>query len=78
MKAIVNELDFLLSNLPAEKAAWLTERVREAIASADEEEVLSIDEIKRRMPEIAHLIGAWADVDTGEIEELPLPMAKVM
>ena len=64
--------------LPPERAKEFSGKVRGLISEMiDGEEVYDLEEIKRRMREISECIGAWADLEFEEPEELPLPPAKV-
>jgi hypothetical protein len=75
---IALELERTLERLAPEKARVLESRVPAAISEMEKEKELpTLEEMKRRMPEFAHLIGAWADEDPDEPEELPLPPAKI-
>ena len=78
MSAIAEELERVLARLKPEAAEKLETRVREAISSVSEteKELPTLEEIKQRVPDIAHLIGAWADEDPGDPEELELPPVK--
>jgi len=75
--AIATELESLLRKLPEEKAVRLTGKIREVMSAADDEGALSLEELKKRRPELAEFIGAWADIEFEEPAELPLPPAKV-
>ena len=79
MSAVVMELEEMLTRLKPEAAEKLEMQVREALSSvAETDKVLpTLEEIKLRVPDIAHLIGAWADEDVSEPEELPMPPARV-
>jgi|GEM_PF-1984605 len=75
--AITTELERTLERLEPEKARVLESRVREAISEAeDRKEPLSIEEMKRRRPDLADIIGCWADMEFELPPELPLPPAK--
>jgi superfamily II RNA helicase len=66
-----------LERLEPEKARVLESRVREAISEVEnEKELPTLEELKRRRPDLAHIIGCWADEDPEEPEELPMPPAK--
>jgi superfamily II RNA helicase len=74
---IALELERTLERLAPEKARVLESRVREAISEVEKEKELpTLEEMKRRMPEFADIIGCWADEDPEEPEELPMPPAK--
>ena len=79
MSAVVMELEEMLTRLKPEAAEKLEMQVREALSSvAETDKVLpTLEEIKLRVPDIAHLIGAWADEDIAEPVELPMPPARV-
>ncbi|MEX1114293.1 MAG: hypothetical protein WEB53_03525 [Akkermansiaceae bacterium] len=78
MTTIALELERTLERLAPEKARVLESRVREAISEVEKEKELpTLEEIKRRRPDLAHIIGAWADEDPDEPEELPMPPAKI-
>ena len=71
------ELERTLEHLAPEKARVLESRVREAISEVEKEKELpTLEEMKRRMPEFADIIGCWADKEFEIPEELPLPPAK--
>jgi hypothetical protein len=75
--AIAEELKRTLERLEPEKARVLETKVREAISEvADEKPLPTIEEIKRRRPDLADVIGLWADKEFEIPEELPLPPAK--
>jgi len=75
--AIATDLERTLERLEPEKARALESRVRQAMSEvAEEEELLSIEEIKRMRPDLADIIGCWADVEFELPPELPLPPAK--
>ena len=78
MSAVVMELEEMLTRLKPEAAEKLEMQVREALSSvAETDKVLpTLEEMKRRMPEFADLIGCWADVEFELPPELPLPPAK--
>ncbi len=78
MSAVVMELEEMLTRLKPEAAEKLEMQVREALSSvADADKILpTLEEMKRRMPEFADLIGCWADVEFDLPPELPLPPAK--
>ena len=74
---ITLELERSLERLAPEKARILESRVREVISEMEsEKEMPTLEEMKRRMPEFADLIGSWADVEFEIPEDLPLPPAK--
>ena len=74
---IALELERSLGRLAPEKARILESRVREVIAEVEsEKELPTLEEMKRRMPEFADLIGSWADVEFEIPKDLPLPPAK--
>ena len=79
MSAVVMELEEMLTRLKPEAAEKLEMQVREALSSvAETDKVLpTLEEMKRRMPEFADLIGCWADVEFELPPELPLPPAKM-
>ena len=79
MTVVVMELEEMLTRLRPEAAEKLEMQVREALSSvAETDNVLpTLEEIKLRVPDIAHLIGAWADEDVAAPEELPMPPARV-
>ena len=78
MNAVARELDGLLARLEPKAAELLATRVREEMARVKKsDELPTLDEIKKRVPDIADLIGAWADEDPETAEELTLPPAKV-
>jgi len=71
------ELDRTLERLDPEKARVLESRVRAAISEVEGPKQLpSIEEMKRRMPEVAEFIGCMADMEFDLPDELPLPPAK--
>jgi hypothetical protein len=75
--AIAEELERALKRLDPEKARVLEEKVRGVISEvAEEKPLLTIEEMKRRMPEFADVIGIWADKEFEIPEDLPLPPAK--
>ena len=78
MSAVAMELEEMLTRLKPEAAEKLEMQVREALSSvAETDKVLpTLEEMKRRMPEFADLIGCWADVEFELPAELPLPPAK--
>ena len=78
MSAVAMELEEMLTRLKPEAAEKLEMQVREALSSvAETDKVLpTLEEMKRRMPEFADLIGCWADVEFELPPELPLPPAK--
>ena len=74
---IALELERTLERLAPEKARVLESRVREAISAVEEEKELpTLEEIKRRRPDLADIIGCWADKEFELPEDLPLPPAK--
>jgi superfamily II RNA helicase len=74
---IALELERTLERLAPEKARVLESRVREAIFEVEKEKELpTLEEMKKRMPEFADVIGCWADVEFELPEDLPLPPAK--
>jgi hypothetical protein len=72
MTAIASELERVLKRLEPEAAKRLETRVREAIADVRPEgkPLPTLEEMKKRKPEIADLIGCMADE---EFEILPQP-----
>ena len=78
MSAVVMELEEMLTRLKPEAAKKLEMQVREALSSVAETDKMlpTLEEMKRRMPEFADLIGCWADVEFELPPELPLPPAK--
>jgi hypothetical protein len=77
VNAVAWELDGLLARLEPKAAELLATRVREEMARINKQDELpTLDEIKRRVPDIAHLIGAWGDEDPEGPEELTMPPAK--
>jgi len=75
--AIATELERTLERLEPEKAKALESRVREALSeAAGEEELPSIEELKRRMPEFADIIGCWADIEFELPPESSFPPTK--
>ena len=79
MSAVVMELEEMLTRLKPAAAKKLEMQVREALSSVAETDKMmpTLEEIKLRGPDIAHLIGAWADEDVADPEELPMPPARV-
>ena len=74
---IALELEQTLERLEPEKAKVLESKVREAISEVEKEEDLpTLEEIKRRRPDLAHIIGAGADKEFDLPPDLPLPPAK--
>jgi hypothetical protein len=74
---IALELERTLKRLEPDKARALESRVREAISEvAEEKELPTLEEIKRRRPDLADIIGCWADKEFEIPEDLPLPPAK--
>ncbi len=76
MTAVALELEQIMSRLTPEAAERLETTVRGILASV-EEELPTLEEMKRRMPEYADLIGCWADVEFELPPELPLSPAKI-
>lgn len=76
MTAVALELEQIMSRLKPEAAERLETTVRGILASV-EEELPTLEEMKRRMPEYADLIGCWADVEFELPPELPLSPAKI-
>ena len=77
MTAIAEELKRTLERLGPEKARVLETKIREVISEVTEEKPLpTIEEMKKRMPEFADVIGIWADKEFELPEDLPLPPAK--
>lgn len=78
MSAVVMELEEMLTRLKPAAAKKLEMQVREALSSVAETDKMlpTLEEMKRRMPEFADLIGCWADVEFELPPELPLPPAK--
>lgn len=77
MTAITLELKRTLERLGPEKARVLESKVRQAISEVAEEEPLpTLEEIKRRRPDLADIIGCWADKEFELPPELPLPPPK--
>jgi hypothetical protein len=75
--AIALELKRTLERLDPEKARVLESKVRKAISEVFEEEPLpTIEEMKRRMPEFADVIGSLGDAEFDLPPDLPLPPAK--
>jgi hypothetical protein len=75
--AIATELERTLERLEPEKARVLESRVREAISEAeDRKEPPSIEEMKRRRPDLADIIGCLGDAEFDLPPELPLGAAK--
>ena len=54
-------------------------RVREVLSAVSEAEraLPTLEEMKRRMPEYADLIGCWANVEFELPPELPLSSARI-
>jgi len=68
------ELERVLERLDPETAQTLETRVREAISSAVEPSTPpTLEEIKRRKPELAEFIGCMADMEFDLPDELALP-----
>lgn len=61
MTAVALELDQMLARLKPEAAEKLEMRVREVLSAVSEAEraLPTLEEMKRRMPEYADLIGCW-------------------
>lgn len=77
MTTIALELEQTLGRLAPEKARVLESKVREAISEVAEENPLpTIEEMKRRMPEFADVIGSLGDAEFDLPPELPLSPAK--
>ena len=79
MTAVAFELDQMLACLKPEAAEKLETRVREVLSavSVAERVLPTLEEMKRRMPEYADLIGCWANVEFELPPELPLSPARV-
>ena len=79
MTAVALELDQMLACLKPEAAEKLETRVREVLSAVAEAEraLPTLEEMKRRMPEYADLIGCWADVEFELPPELPLSPARI-
>ena len=79
MTAVALELDQMLARLKPEAAEKLEMRVREVLSavSVDERALPSLEEMKRRMPEYADLIGCWANVEFELPPELPFSSARI-
>ena len=79
MTAVALELDQMLARLKPEAAEKLEMRVREVLSAVSEAEraLPTLEEMKRRMPEYADLIGCWANVEFELPPELPLSPARV-
>ena len=78
VSTIAMELDQLLNRLDTRTAESLERRVREAmsrVANRDGE-TPTLEEMKRRRPEFAGLIGSLADVEFDLPADLLLPPAK--
>jgi hypothetical protein len=72
------ELERTLERLAPDKARVLESKVREVISEVAEEKPLpTIEEMKRRMPEFADVIGSLGDAEFDLPPELPLPPAKI-
>jgi len=70
------ELERVLERLDLETAQALETRVREAISSAvAPQNPPTLEEIKRRKPELAEFIGCMADMEFDLPDELVLPPA---
>ena len=79
MTAVALELDQMLARLKPEAAEKLEMRVREVLSAVSEAEraLPTLEEMKRRMPEYADLIGCWANVEFELPPELPLSSARI-
>ena len=79
MTAVALELDQMLARLKPEAAQKLEMRVREVLSAVSEAEraMPTLEEMKRRMPEYADLIGCWANVEFELPPELPLSSARI-
>ena len=79
MTAVALELDQMLARLKPEAAQKLEMRVRKVLSavSVAERVLPTLEEMKRRMPEYADLIGCWADVEFELPPELPLSSARI-
>ena len=79
MSAIATELENVLTRLDVESAKRLEDRVRAAISEASKREAKmpTLEELKRRRPELAEFIGSLADVEFELPPDLPLPPAKI-
>ena len=79
MTAVALELDQMLARLKPEAAEKLEMRVREVLSAVSEAEraLPTLEEMKRRMPEYADLIGCWANVEFELPPELPLSPARI-
>lgn len=77
VSTIAMELDRTLERLAPEKARVLESRVREVISEVEGTKAPpSLEEMKRRMPEFADVIGSLGDAEFDLPPELPLPPAK--
>jgi len=77
VSGIALELERVLERLDLETAQALETRVREAISSAvAPQNPPTLEEIKRRRPDLADIIGCWADLEFELPPELPLSPAK--
>ena len=72
------ELERVLEHLDPVAAQTLETRVREAISLVTEpkEPLPTLEEMKLRRPDLADIIGCWADLEFELPPELPLPPAK--
>jgi hypothetical protein len=78
MAEVMMELERMLAGLTSAAAKKLESRVREEIALVKpEDEMPSLEKIKRRCPEFADVIGCWADVEFELPPELPMSPAKI-
>ncbi len=74
---IALELERTLERLAPEKARVLESKVRVAISEvADAKAPPSLEEMKRRMPEFADVIGSLGDAEFDLPPDLPLSPAK--
>jgi hypothetical protein len=77
VKTIALELERTLARLGPEKARVLESRVRKVISEvAGEKSLPTIEEMKRRMPEFADVIGSLGDAEFELPPDLPLAPAK--
>jgi len=77
VSGIALELERVLEHLDPETAQTLETRVREAISLVTESKAPpTLEEIKRRRPDLADIIGCWADMEFELPPELPLSPAK--
>lgn len=78
MTTITLELERSLERLAPEKARVLESRVRKAISEVEEEkQPPTLEEIKLIRPDLADIIGCWADKEFDLPPDLPLPSAKI-